>query len=1539
MAFRSVRGSRDRRFIFVAPDVDLDTQVRVRGITEVTGAGVRVRSGAAAESSADDIFTIRRILRPLQVPSLGISGPSRLLENTGVGEFFVYNVPEFTTTGLGSGSKIRRITVDAAGMITSIDWLRRGTCHTPGDVFTFTQLDASVRYVVQPDDVDEIGALRDFMDLQSSDFVIGGANTQVGQFRADVIGGDYDRISLSWSDLGAGGSFDTTTAAVVRYTPPAVSINTSVTLRCAVTVRGTGAPGVRGRITAATRTFNLDINLIVTDHIDTVAPTLSIQRFTGPVFETLNVVAAPATGHYDRLDAMWVIISAGGRGAAATAALSSGGVSSVTMDTQGEQYNTVPEVRFVGGGGTGAMGTAVINRVGRITGVTIDSPGSGYASAPTVEFISDIGSFNVINQQTVEYTPPVGGSRVELEATITAHGDGIESDLGTTDTRALREIFTSAVIPVFDGPAPTRVALQRGQSIDPIQVPEASGFPYPTYQRTSGVSGLSFSPSTRRIVGVPSTLGSSSFVVQAVNSAGSDTWSLPVWVVQGPRFADDTGDHINSVVGTAVRVTVPPAVAFPVPTYSVVGALPAGLRFAPGSRIISGTPRTAGSGTIVIRATNTYGSDDWTVTYGVLAAPAFAQPTGTPFTSNFRTPITPITVPAATGVPEPTYSATGLPNGLSFDRSTRVISGTPTDAGTGTITIRATNSEGSANWTVDYTILATAPPVFANAMGDAIVLIAGTAIPSVTVPAATGAPTPTYAVVGSLPDGLIFNRATRVISGTPTTAPSGTITIRATNSQGTADWTAEYGPATAPVFARDTGDAIAALTGVAIQEVTVPAARGAPAPTYAVVGSLPTGLSFNPTTRVLSGTLNAVASGTLTIRATNSEGSDDWTVAYAVTAGPGTAIRVGSANQFGIGINNPGGLASHSGSLYMVALSIIGNPFTGTRIRALYTVNPATGVATRVGEVDSFGVSETNPVGLASHSGSLYMIGSNDTLYAVNPVTGVATAVGSGIGVDASPGGLASHNNVLYMVASRTATATDTIGLYTLNTTTGVATRVGNARDFGIAGGRVNNPAGLASHRGVLYMVEENTNALYSLDLTTGIATRVGGVAQFGIGETSPDGLASHAGLLYMVGGINDTLYVINIPGPAVFVVDTSSINLRTGEEIDPITVPAAVGLPVPTYAAIGRLPAGLSFDPNTRVISGTPTTADSGTITIRATNSLGTDDWTANYVISTVARAAPSFTDDTGDAISAVVDTAINAITVPMATGFPTPTYAIVGSLPAGLSFNPATRVISGTPTTADSGTIRIRATNSLGSDDWTVAYTVRAGAPGVATRVGSATRFGVSEGAPNGLASHGGSLYMVGSDTDVLFSLDPTTGIATQVGSASSFGVGESIPQALGSHGGSLYMVGSILNALLTINPATGVATRVGTATQFGVSGRSASGLASHNNVFYMIVNRALYTINPATGVATRVGSATEFGVGERTPRGLASHGGSLYMLGSTNDVLYTLNPATGVATRVGTATQFGVSERDPRALASHGGLLYMIGERNDALFTLSV
>jgi hypothetical protein len=146
---------------------------------------------------------------------------------------------------------------------------------------------------------------------------------------------------------------------------------------------------------------------------------------------------------------------------------------------------------------------------------------------------------------------------------------------------------------------------------------------------------------------------------------------------------------------------------------------------------------------------------------------------------------------AATGNPT-NFDATGLPAGLSVERYSGLISGTPTASGSSSVTISAVNSNGTGQATLSLTI-ATPPPA-------PVITSAATASGVVGISfsyqiTASGSPTNFNAT--GLPGGLSVNRSTGVISGTPTAVGTNTVTISAINSAGTgsASLTITVGPA------------------------------------------------------------------------------------------------------------------------------------------------------------------------------------------------------------------------------------------------------------------------------------------------------------------------------------------------------------------------------------------------------------------------------------------------------------------------------------------------------------------------------------------------------------------------------------------------------------------------------------------------------------------------------------------------------------------------------------------------------------------------
>ena len=116
-------------------------------------------------------------------------------------------------------------------------------------------------------------------------------------------------------------------------------------------------------------------------------------------------------------------------------------------------------------------------------------------------------------------------------------------------------------------------------------------------------------------------------------------------------------------------------------------------------------------------------------------------------------------------------------------------------------------------------------------------------------------------------------------------------------------------------------------------------------------------------------------------------------------------------------------------------------------------------------------------------------------------------------------------------------------------------------------------------------------------------------------------------------------------------------------------------------------LPAGLSLNSSTGVISGMPTGGSTGPYTFKITDAAGQS--ASSPAIAFTVAAPPALTVATATLPAAVMGTAYSQ-TLQAAGGVPPYTWSVPpGTLPAGLSLNSSTGVISGTPTGLATGTI----------------------------------------------------------------------------------------------------------------------------------------------------------------------------------------------------------------------------------------------------------
>jgi hypothetical protein len=314
--------------------------------------------------------------------------------------------------------------------------------------------------------------------------------------------------------------------------------------------------------------------------------------------------------------------------------------------------------------------------------------------------------------------------------------------------------------------------------------------PY-TWSLISGAlpSGLTLAASTGVISGTPSATASNLLTFRVTDSsspAQTATAALTLTIVSlSPSIT--TFSLAPGQVGVAYSQTLTAAGGQTPYTWSLIsGVLPSGLTLGSSTGVISGTPSATASNLLTFRVTDS--STPAQTATASLALTITAAPTLSITTASLPNGQVGVaysqTVSATGGTGAYTWSATGLPAGLSISVTTGVISGTPTATGTSTVSVTVMDSgspQQTATKNLSLTVQSSAGPLAITttslANGQVGVFYSQTL-------AATGGTGPyTWSVsFGRLPNGLSLNPSSGVISGTPTSSYGGFMTIQVTDS-------------------------------------------------------------------------------------------------------------------------------------------------------------------------------------------------------------------------------------------------------------------------------------------------------------------------------------------------------------------------------------------------------------------------------------------------------------------------------------------------------------------------------------------------------------------------------------------------------------------------------------------------------------------------------------------------------------------------------------------------------------------------------------
>lgn len=312
------------------------------------------------------------------------------------------------------------------------------------------------------------------------------------------------------------------------------------------------------------------------------------------------------------------------------------------------------------------------------------------SSTGNTDTISGTPTSNGVYQFTVQVTGTGGGSATAaLQIQV---GPGISITTTTLPSGSQGASYTGGNVVATGGQTPYTWTIASGSL-------------------PAGLTSTTSSDTTTFIIsGTPTGQGTSQFTVQVTDAQGHSAQQALSITVAVPLVITSVAVP-NGTVGVAYSAPLGASGGTPPYTWSVItGTLPGGLTLNSSNGLLSGTPTTSGNYSFSIQARDATGA----TAQRAFSISVISQLTLNPgnFTGQVGTAFSQ-TLTASGGVPPYTYAiqAGTLPAGVSFSGSTGSFSGTPTAAGTSSVTVGVTDATGStATAAVTITVSLNTPP-------------------------------------------------------------------------------------------------------------------------------------------------------------------------------------------------------------------------------------------------------------------------------------------------------------------------------------------------------------------------------------------------------------------------------------------------------------------------------------------------------------------------------------------------------------------------------------------------------------------------------------------------------------------------------------------------------------------------------------------------------------------------------------------------------------------------------------------------------------